>query len=268
MTARKSRAEETGETRLLAIDIGNTNASLGLFLGERLARRWEVASDVRRTPSQYAVALRNLLSGSRGQKLKPTACIISSVVPPLSAVWDKAVKKATGLKAMHLTSKLDLGLRNLYKNPSEVGADRLADAVGGKFLFGAPLIIVDFGTATTFNFISPKGDYIGGIIMPGMEMSAQALFRGTSKLPLVSIEKPSGVIGHTTIQSMRSGLFHGFIAAIDGLLEKSFAELGEKWPAVATGGLCKLIAPHSRYLKRAEPNLTLIGMREIWKRNK
>ncbi|MFH0795307.1 MAG: type III pantothenate kinase [bacterium] len=254
--------------QLLAIDIGNTNATVGLFRGDRLARRWEVASDVRRTPDEYAIVLRNLLCEPPGPKLVPTACFISSVVPPLSVAWDKAVRKTTGLGAMHLTSELDLGLRNLYENPAEVGADRLANAVGGKFLFGAPLVIVDFGTATTFDFVSPKGDYLGGIIMPGMEMSAEALFRGTSKLPLVSIEKPQSVIGRTTIQSMRSGLFHGFIAAIDGLLEKSFSELGEKWQAVATGGLGELIAPESRYLKTAEPNLTLIGMREIWKRNR
>ena len=249
---------------LLTLNIGNTSIVIGVFRESDLITSWRIGTDLSKTEDEYAVVFHSLFKLRSVEVSEVTGAIVSSVVPQLELVMNRAIERVFGLTAEALDHQTVLPMRNLYEYPSEVGFDRLANAVGGKMLFGTPLIIVDFGTATTLDVITREGDYAGGVILPGLEMSADALYRRTSRLPQVPIVKPARVLGTNTVSSMQSGLFYGSVGAIEGLIERLWRELGYETKVVATGGLAPLFSHESRYISALEPFLALYGLKSIW----
>jgi type III pantothenate kinase len=262
-----ARKKTAPERLLLTVDIGNTNIVLGIFAGERLIDHWRIATELKKTEDEYALTLQGLVALNEVRPADASGAIIASVVPHLCPVFQKSIRRVFGVEARILDHTTPIPVRNRYENPQEVGVDRLANAVGGKTLFGAPLIIVDFGTAITLDVVSPAGDYLGGVIMPGLEMSADALYKRTSRLPRILLERPAHVLGRTTIASMQSGLYFGLVSAIDGVIEKLWKELGFKSKVVATGGLAPAFAAESKLVTATDPFLTLHGLRLIWEYN-
>ncbi|HEY2427740.1 MAG TPA: type III pantothenate kinase [Acidimicrobiales bacterium] len=252
---------------LLTIDVGNTQTVLGLFDGPQLTHHWRIATNVERTSDELALLVSELLR-LRGIEFRPEemGIAISSVVPRLTAALREMTDEWFGVKAVVLEPGTRTGMPILYDNPKEVGADRIANAVGAYDLYGGPCICVDFGTATTFDAISAKGEYLGGAIIPGIEISLDALFGRAAALRRVELVEPRNVIGKNTVESMQAGAVYGFAAQVDGLCQRMERELGEA-TVVATGGLAALIAPLSTMIQHHEPWVTLIGLRLIWERN-
>lgn len=253
---------------LLAIDIGNTTIMAGIFKGDKIITYWRLFTNLNKTDSEYAIDFDNMF---RLRKIKVSSlkeAIISSVVPPLTSVYKNFLEKDFKIKTIILDSNLNIGMKILYENPKEVGSDRIANAVGAIELYGKPIIIVDFGTATTFDVVSKEGDYLGGLISSGIEISADALFRRTAKLPRISIQKPKNVIAKTTVESIQSGLYHGYVGQVDHIIEKIWKELGYKTKVVATGGLANMISEDSKYISKVDSFLTLYGLYLIYKKFK
>lgn len=258
-----------GSEILVVCDIGNTNTVFGVFEEDNLIASWRISSDRRRTPCELGVIILNLFKMENIKLEDIEGIAISSVVPPLTNVVTEAFKKV--LKKVNILTVgpgVKTGVSILVDNPKEVGTDRIVNAVGGYFLYGGPLIIVDFGTATTFDVVSSKGEYLGGTISPGITISMEALFRETAQLPRIEIKKPSRVIGKNTVESMQSGIFYGYVGLVDGMIERIKGEMKENPIVVATGGLATLIASESKYINKIEPNLTLIGLRIIYEKNR
>lgn len=254
----------------IAVDIGNTNVVLGAYEGEELLHVWRISSDASRTEDEYRATLLALFAESRLEERGAQGCMIASVIPRLSHTLGAALERLLGCKAMHLTPDLEMGILNMYEPPGDVGADRLANAAGGAQRYGAPLIIVDFGTATTLDVVSAERHYLGGVIMPGLEMSADALFQKTSLLPRIAIERPRRAIGRSTRESILSGLVWGSIAGADRLVEEAREELGAgaDCEVVATGGYAPAMAALSRQITRVDTDLTLWGLLKIWQWNR
>jgi type III pantothenate kinase len=257
---------------LLAVDVGNTNIVMGIFdlaKGDEapLEHSWRLATSRERTADEYGLSSLALL---RHQGLDPAQVaqvVISSVVPPLHPVLDAWVKVYFHVAPFWIEPGIKTGLKVLLDNPLELGADRIVNAVAALEAYGAPLIAVDFGTATTFDVVNDRREYLGGIISPGLKISAEALFQRASRLPRVEIAEPERLVGKSTVQAMQSGLFYGYVGLVDGILER----LLEDYPGsrvVATGGLARVIAPASRYIHDLAPDLTLAGLRILWLKNR
>lgn len=252
---------------LLAIDIGNTSIVLGVFEEERLLSSWRLSTRPDRTSDEYGALILNLLM-INGLKAKGIdGIILSSVVPPLTPVFEEIAEKYFDKKPMIVSSKLDTGIKILYKKPEEVGADRIVNASAAYHIYGGPIIIVDFGTATTFCYVTTKGEYLGGVISPGIKISAEALFERAAKLPRINLSRPPKVIGDDTVTAMQSGIILGHAGIVDRIVEEIKAEVGENPYVIATGGLAELIAPEAKTIKEVRPSLTLEGLRIIYSRN-
>lgn len=252
---------------LLAIDIGNTNIAVGLVQRGGLIKHWKIKSDREKTCDEYAATLVNLFSMSAIDKASIGSVIFSSVVPPLTPVFQRLSQSLFGVKAMVVGPGLKTGMPILYENPLEVGADRIALAVAAFTRHGGPVVVVDFGTATTFDAVSAHGEYLGGAIAPGMQIAAEALYLRTAKLPRIEIRKPKKAIGRTTVASMHSGLYFGYIGLVTFLIEKLKKELGGGAKVVATGGFAALLLPEVPAIDCHEPHLVLEGLRIIHDRN-
>lgn len=252
---------------LLAIDVGNTHTVMGVYEGEKLLVDWRVATNRTVTEDELAVLLRNLFAGDNLAFDQIHGICISSVVPPILRSLEALAAKYFHLNPLLVGPGMKTGLTIKYENPKEVGADRIVNAVAALERYGGPLIIVDLGTATTFCVVSERGEYLGGIICPGVGISAEALFRAAAKLPRVEIAKPKSVIGRNTICSMQSGLLYGFAGQIDGIVERVWQELGRKTQVIATGGLAELLAPETRTIDKVDHLLTLEGLRLLYERN-
>jgi len=263
---------------LLVVDVGNTNTVLGVyenvalgFAGKssppRLLAHWRVATVMTHTVDEYGVLFRNLFAIGNVEAAEVNGIIISSVVPPMDSTLREVCERYFHLKPLFVEPGIKTGMPVLYENPQEVGADRIVNGVAAFEKFGGPCVVVDLGTATTFDAISRKGEYLGGVISPGIGISARALYEHTARLPLVDIRKPAKVIGTNTVGSIQAGLFFGYLGLVDGILERLINELGADTKVVATGGLASLIGHHSKYVKNVDDLLTLDGLRIIWERN-
>ncbi len=252
---------------LLAIDVGNTNIVYGLFDGQALVHQFRVETSRGRTADEYAVILRQLLAMRDISPSDVKGAIVASVVPALTEPMLELVRRAFGQEALVVGPGIRTGMAILYENPREVGADRIVNGVAAFERFKSGLIVVDFGTATTFDCVSPKGEYIGGVIAPGIQISADALFARAAKLPRVEITKPPRVVGRNTQNSMQSGIVYGYVGLVDGLVDRLVAELGFPCRVVATGGLARMIAPLSRTIEEVDDELTLTGLRLLYERN-
>src|SRR4051812_16632843 len=249
---------------LLVIDIGNTNTSLGVFDGEKLSAHWRLTTARSRTVDEWGLHARNLFALAALDFKSINAIAVASVVPPLNFTLKQMAELYFDLTPLFIDHSLDTGLRILYDPPSDVGADRIVDAVAAIDKYGAPCIVVDFGTATTFDAINSQGEYLGGVITPGITISSDALFERAAKLPRVEIKRPQKVIGSATVGAMQSGLYHGYIGLVDGILRKMIDELGGKPGVIATGGLAPLIAKGSEFIQDVDENLTLEGLRLVY----
>lgn len=249
---------------IIAIDIGNTNIVVGVFSEGGFAARWRLASDTRRTADEYSILFEALLRRFDSLQAQPKGIVIGSVVPILSDILDAALRRLFSCDLFHVTHASAMPVANKYAKPHEVGVDRLANAVGGMLLYGKPIIVVDAGTAVTLDVISQEGAYLGGAILPGIELSAEALAKRTARLPRVAAHEPHYAIGRTTVESIRSGLVLGLVGAVDHLIERMWEELGYRTATVATGGLAKTITAHSRIVRISDEDLTLRGLVEIF----
>ena len=255
------------DSNLLVIDVGNTNTVLGVFKDKDLLAQWRLTTNRAQTADEYGILIRNLFSLEGIQAGQISAIMVASVVPPLNTLLEEMAVKYFRLKAFFLEPGIRTGMSIHYDNPLEVGADRIANSVAAFEKYGGPCVIVDFGTAITFDVVSEKGEYLGGVIAPGIGISAEALFLRAARLPRVEIREPQHVIGTNTVSSMQSGLFYGAVGLVDGVLDRLCRDLGNATKVIATGGQATLVASASKYKPPVEASLTLEGLRIIYERN-
>jgi type III pantothenate kinase len=252
---------------LLALDVGNTNVTIGAFRGETLAGRWRLRTIQEQTADEWGILLRNLFTLAGLHLADVHGVIISSVVPAVDQPLEAMSERYFQRKPVFVTSASDLGMVVHYDNPREVGADRLVNAVAARAKYGAPSIVVDLGTTINFDIVGKDGSFLGGVICPGIGMSISGLFAKTARLPMVDFREPEKLIGSNTVGSITSGLFYGFIGMIDGVIERALVELGAETKIVATGGQGNAITRASRFVKIYDEDLTLDGLRLIWQRS-
>lgn len=253
---------------LLVIDVGNSNIVLGIYREEQLLRDWRVSTDRSKTPDEYAVLIHELFRLAAISVADITAVIISSVVPTLTGVLEKLCRQHFSHEPYVVGPGMKTGMPILYDNPREVGADRIVNAVAAFEKHRCPLIIVDFGTATTFDVVNQRGEYCGGAIAPGLMISTEALFQKASKLPRIDVVKPQSIIAKNTVNSMQAGIFFGYVGLVDEIVQRMKREMGESPRVVATGGLAGLIAPETKTIDEVDEYLTLEGLRLLYQRNR
>jgi len=252
---------------LLALDVGNTNTVIGVFDGQALLTHWRLSTRREGTRDEYGILIKGLFDFAGLAFQGVSAVIISSVVPPLQGPLEEMARQYFGLEPMVVGPGIKTGMPILYESPREVGADRIVNAVAAFEAYGGPCIVVDFGTATTFDAISVRGEYLGGAICPGIGISSEALFQQAAKLPRVDILRPKVIIGRNTVGSMQAGLFYGYLSLVEGVVTRMRAELGGRAAVVATGGLAQLLLTESTAVDHVDPLLTLTGLRIIFERN-
>ncbi len=253
---------------LLAIDIGNTNITLGLYDGDTLGPRWRLATDHERMPDEYGITITQLFRHQGRIPADVEGAVIASVVPPLTGTFERVCHDYFGRDPLILDAGVKTGVRLKYEDPRQVGADRVADAAAVRALYGVPACVVDFGTATAFDAISAEGDYLGGAIAPGIGIAADALFQRAAKLPRVDLQRPPSVIGRNTVHSLQSGLLFGYVGLVEGMVARFRAELGPTMKVVATGSLAEIIARETTIFRIVAPWLTLDGLRIIYDLNR
>ena len=253
---------------LLAIDIGNTNIKLGVFDGDKLKSVWNLATDIQATSDEYGGVALNLMEREKVLTSKIAGVVLCGVVPPLLYTFVEMCKKYLNTKPLVIEVGVKTGMRIRLDNPREVGPDRVVNAVAAQHLYGKPLIIIDLGTATTFDVVSKAGDYLGGVIAPGVSIASEALFARTAMLPRIELVRPQQVIGRNTISAMQSGMIFGYIELIGGLIRRIEEELGSKVKVIATGGQAYSFVEDIAAIDIINPNLTLIGLRLIYEMNR
>lgn len=253
---------------LLAIDIGNSNIVIGIFQGEKLQADWRIATDLHRTADEYAAILLNLIPRMGIEGSMVNEAIMCSVVPHLEVAFGTLCRRYFGIAPLVVEAGVKTGVRVFTDNPREVGADRVVNAAAAHKLYGGPVIVIDFGTATTFDAVSAEGDYLGGAIAPGINIAAEALFTRTAKLPQVEPVRPKHSIGRNTVTAIQSGLFFGYIGMVEGIVARIKQELGGEARTVATGGYADIMAQETPVIQAVNPHLTLIGLRLIHELNR
>ena len=253
---------------LLVIDVGNTNTVVGVFDGEKLVQNWRVRTVANHTVDEYGMLIYSLYKSSKISTKSISDIIISCVVPPMLNILEPLCEKYFHIKPLIVEPGIKTGMPIQYDNPREVGADRIVNAVAAFEKYKTDLIIIDFGTATTFDYVSAKGEYLGGCIAPGIVISSEALFERASKLPRVEFKKPKTIIAKDTISSMQAGIMFGYAGLVDGIVERMKAEVKSNPKVIATGGLAVVIAPETKSIEVVDENLTLEGLRIIHLKNK
>lgn len=253
---------------LFVVDIGNTQVVLGVFQGDKLLKDWRISTDKNKTADEYGVLVNDLFALTDLSLSQLKAVIISCVAPPLTEIFSDFCRKYIGIAPLVIGPGVKTGMPILVDNPREVGADRIVNAVAAYQRFRKACIVVDFGTATTFDCISPNGEYLGGVIAPGIGISLEALFQTASKLPRVEIARPRTVIGKGTVGAMQSGILFGYVSMVDGMVGRIRKEMGEDCHVIATGGIAELIAPESQTIQEVDSFLTLKGLRMLHMLNK
>jgi len=254
-------------TMLLAVDIGNTNLTIGLYEGDKLGWHWRLATDNNRMPDEYGLQMLGLLQQAGHNILDLTGIVLSSVVPPLTGRVIQACQEYLKREPLVVDTGIKTGIRIRYEDPRAVGADRICDAVAVMHFYGGPACVIDFGTATTFNAVTASGDYLGGAITAGINLAAEALYTRAAKLPRIDLQRPPNVIGRNTVHAMQSGLLFGYVSMVEGMVQRFRHELGDDMKVVATGGLAEVVAKETPVIQYIAPWLTLDGLRLIWEMN-